>query len=188
MYKTSKYWNNQGKYQKELKIISDKLIPTYGEASNENVELVRLTNRFFYDLYNNGLGNIEVFIDIFENYSKRLKEIDLSEKAQRCADLISSLVSEFKKSEDMDTKNYEEVDCSSCDGSGADEEGNTCEECDGIGFVFEDILSDQDEHLENVVYPIIDKISNNGEISDALIDEVLEYAMKEPIIAKEVNQ
>lgn len=57
------YWNNKGKYQKQSNFIW-MLIPDMGEVKgydykvNQAIESIRILNRFYYDIYNNGGWNL----------------------------------------------------------------------------------------------------------------------------------
>jgi len=52
------YWNSTGKYQ-ELSDRLQKLVPVVGRCNTSELELFRLVNNIYYDLYNNGLCNAE---------------------------------------------------------------------------------------------------------------------------------
>lgn len=55
---TAKYWDNKGDHQKEWDELTEKLVPDMGAGDTVNVELVRGANRLYYDLFNNGNGNV----------------------------------------------------------------------------------------------------------------------------------
>jgi hypothetical protein len=52
------YWNHTGKYQ-ELSDRLQELVPAVGRCNTSELELFRLVNNIYYDLYNNGLCNAE---------------------------------------------------------------------------------------------------------------------------------
>jgi hypothetical protein len=52
------YWNNKGKYQKEADTLA-KLVPNSGEASDPKVDLFRRVQNLYYEIFNNGGGNLE---------------------------------------------------------------------------------------------------------------------------------
>jgi hypothetical protein len=51
------YWNSKGKYEKESKELSEKLVPAMGRAKTMHGNLLRCMNNLYYDLYNNGMCN-----------------------------------------------------------------------------------------------------------------------------------
>ena len=51
------YWNQSGKYQAEYDALYDTLIPSMGNASTLEGELLRAISKIYYDAYNNGYGN-----------------------------------------------------------------------------------------------------------------------------------
>lgn len=52
------YWTNNGKHQELLCYTYDD-VPLLGVAQTAEVELLRTVNNIYYDLYNNGLANVE---------------------------------------------------------------------------------------------------------------------------------
>ena len=54
------YWNDDGKYQKAYSNLWEKLVPARGEAETVRGELLRAASKLYYDLFNNGLGNLDV--------------------------------------------------------------------------------------------------------------------------------
>lgn len=50
---TSTYWCGKGKYQAKFDEVW-KRVPAEGKASDPRVELLRVLNKVYYDLYNNG--------------------------------------------------------------------------------------------------------------------------------------
>ena len=51
------YWNNMGKFEKELEQINKDFIPSFGPAPKIAAELVRCVQNIYYDCCNNGWGN-----------------------------------------------------------------------------------------------------------------------------------
>jgi len=51
------YWSSNGKYQKESDILQ-KLVPTEGSSPFTDVELYRIATNVYYDIFNNGGGNL----------------------------------------------------------------------------------------------------------------------------------
>ena len=80
------YWNNKGEYQDEIKFI-DMLIPMFGEVNgyankvNDAVEAIRVLNRFYYDIHNNGGWNLcgiddaTGHSDWYADYEKELEHL-----------------------------------------------------------------------------------------------------------------
>jgi len=81
------YWNNNSKYEKQYKILYDKLVPAQGRAKTIHGEVLRCMSKVYYDLFNNGGGNFDVLHkhfsylenlsdDIMENSSWDVKMFD----------------------------------------------------------------------------------------------------------------
>lgn len=76
-YKT--YWDNNGKYNDLVKEI-DKKVPDEGASNDNVVEIFRLLQNAYYDLYNNGGGNehkwnfVEPIKNLLNNVSYDKKE------------------------------------------------------------------------------------------------------------------
>lgn len=67
------YWNSDGKLQVESEILSE-LIPSTGEAEIDVLNLVRTMNNLYYDLYNNGLCNLDIRFPEFQKYALQFKD------------------------------------------------------------------------------------------------------------------
>jgi hypothetical protein len=65
------YWASKGKHQKDYNRLWEKLVPESGEAETNHGEILRLVCRFYYDVYNNGLCNIDVMSDYMGSLSGR---------------------------------------------------------------------------------------------------------------------
>lgn len=62
------YWNNEGKYQEELKRI-EKLIPDLCKTDNKYMNLFLTASSIYYDVYNNGSCNIKYsYMEDIEKY------------------------------------------------------------------------------------------------------------------------
>ena len=84
----TKYWENDGKYQKQYQILWDKLIPPRGSSSNDHGELLRCIVKLHYDVFNNGLCNWDVlygerefvtdlrWLDTLKNYGLKENQWD----------------------------------------------------------------------------------------------------------------
>lgn len=57
------YWAESGKYQKEYELLWQHLVPPAGPANSPAGELLRSVSNVYYDYYNNGGGNLDVFSD-----------------------------------------------------------------------------------------------------------------------------
>lgn len=60
MEQTGSYWRSAGKYQAEFEHLTDKFTPAEGRAENLVGEVVRATNRLYYEFFNNGNCNAVV--------------------------------------------------------------------------------------------------------------------------------
>ena len=158
-----KYWQGEGKHQKELKELTDKLIPQSGEAETNHGELLRLYNRFAYDVYNNGLCNTDSLGDLFRKLVEKAREIPLGSKAEYLIDNLDKLMMAI---DDNDTKNnFPDYDCD-CD---IDEDSDNECYCDPI--------SEQEEHWESDVRPLFAAVTEDDdgitELGDFLIGYVI---------------
>lgn len=52
------YWNSQGTYQAEHDLLWKALVPRTGKADTGDGEALRALGRIYYDIYNNGGGNL----------------------------------------------------------------------------------------------------------------------------------
>ena len=158
-----RYWQNKGKYQEELRKLTDELIPSRGEAPTEHGELLRLYNRFAYDVYNNGLCNTDSLGDLFEQLVVKVKEIELTPNA---ADLIGSLDKlMITIRENAEKSNFPDYDCD-CD---IDDDGDN--EC------YCDDRSDRDIHWDEEVSCLFDPITEDDDGISELGDCILEYVI-----------
>lgn len=65
------YWNNDGKYQKDMEKFTD-LIPNEGESDNPKIELLRNATNIYYDYNNNGFcnkDNYEVAVAVVKKHT-----------------------------------------------------------------------------------------------------------------------
>lgn len=179
-----RYWQGEGKYQKELEELTNKLIPQSGEAETSHGELLRLYNRFAYDVYNNGLCNTDSLGDLFRQLVIRAREIPIGSKAEYLIDNLDKLmeaIDENKSKSNWTEETYEE--CSECDGSGSieDYEGEveTCDTCCGSGEIMsdDDEWSEQEEHWEYVVKPLFDGVTEDDDGISELGDNLIRYVI-----------
>lgn len=64
------YWNECGKNQELLKKIEE-ITPNWGKTGNKYVDLFLVSSNLYYDVYNNGGGNIrDCYVDSIEKYIK----------------------------------------------------------------------------------------------------------------------
>lgn len=57
------YWEGNGELQAEYKVLFKRLVPATGNAPTEDGQALRAISRIYYDLYNNGGGNLVDFDD-----------------------------------------------------------------------------------------------------------------------------
>jgi hypothetical protein len=53
-----KYWNGEGKYQKQHSEIFNRLVPSEGKAKTKAGEILRMVSSIYYDQFNNGGCNL----------------------------------------------------------------------------------------------------------------------------------
>lgn len=53
------YWSSKGKYNADYNRLFKKLVPATGKAKSKHGELLRALSKIYYDVYNNGLCNVE---------------------------------------------------------------------------------------------------------------------------------
>ena len=83
---TNSYWNDKGEYKEKSKQLRT-LVPEIGESQNPKIELYRVFQNVYYDLYNNGLCNKE-------NYKEEIKNV------------IEFYFNDLKLSSDLKNKKY----------------------------------------------------------------------------------
>lgn len=69
------YWAQDGKYQKIYDRLKE-LIPDNGKADSMHIELLRCASNLYHDFYNNGAGNLSVYLDqisFIKSWSKEIK-------------------------------------------------------------------------------------------------------------------
>ena len=52
-----RYWNSEGKYQKQQEELFEALVPDMGSCDTLGGEVLRAASRIYYDAYNNGFCN-----------------------------------------------------------------------------------------------------------------------------------
>lgn len=157
------YWQGKGKYSTELKELSDKLIPSMGEAPTDHGEFLRLYNRFAYDVYNNGLCNTDSLGDLFETLVERVQEIELTPKAAILIGSLDKLMKTIKENDDQ--SNYANYDCD-CDID--EDEDNEC---------YCDQRSDKEIHWDDEVAPLFEPVTDNNDGMSELGDCILEHVI-----------
>ena len=65
------YWNNKGKHQIESGVLED-LVPATGKAEGD-IEIFRCITNIYYDIYNNGGGNLGVRSDELKSVKSHLE-------------------------------------------------------------------------------------------------------------------
>jgi hypothetical protein len=76
------YWGHKGKYQKEYNIMVDMLVPSQGNASTKQGQLLLCVSNLYHERYNNGWGNrISHYTDYIRKYMKTHKlDIKITQK------------------------------------------------------------------------------------------------------------
>lgn len=171
------YRENKGRHQKAYKLISEKLIPASGEADTEKLELFRVMDRFFYELYNNGLGNIESYEDYFKKFVHFSKKVNFTKEASSYMKNVETILNEYRTSLDLNDDSTEEVICYDCSGSGEDEDGEICEECGGHGEITEEVTSARERYRLDNVFNLVDKCIEDNKGASEVIDGIVEYLL-----------
>lgn len=70
------YWNSKGNYQIESEVLQD-LVPAKGEAEGDT-EIFRCITNIYYDIYNNGGGNLGVRSDELKSVKSHLESQGIS--------------------------------------------------------------------------------------------------------------
>ena len=96
---TSTYWDGNGKQQEELKYLENQT-PSWGMTDNKFMNLFIVASNVYYDVYNNGGGNLkESFPKRIETYllpfASELKSLRLNVK-------METLVRNFKNKEKLE--------------------------------------------------------------------------------------
>ena len=60
------YWTNEGKHSGLYRLLWDKLVPAQGPSKAFHGEILRCASRLYYDLYNNGLGNLDTLYGMWK--------------------------------------------------------------------------------------------------------------------------
>ena len=56
---TDTYWSGKGRHQEDYDTLFKQLVPAQGKCETTRGELIRAISKLYYDLYNNGLCNID---------------------------------------------------------------------------------------------------------------------------------
>jgi len=95
------YWNEEGAYSEEISQMTAEQVPAIGRAKNLMGEILRASNRLYYEYCNNGNGNAIVVIDA-----------DPEEIACPCCNGTGCCLVLNEDGEE------EEIDCECCGGCG----------------------------------------------------------------------
>lgn len=96
---TSKtYWNGQGELQAEYDVLFKLLVPRTGEAQTDEGAALRAISKIYYDLYNNGGGNLA---DCDENGER----VSLDSYAENLIRQIRRVCSSFTNSDRLMIEN-----------------------------------------------------------------------------------
>lgn len=170
------YWNQEGKHYKLMEKIHKKYIDGTkkdSEFDKKETTLIKDYVNYIYDLYNNGLCNIDVLGDYFKNMVEISNELlNLSPNAQKHINNLKEL--------------FEELE-------------NNSELSDSIDIDYEEDyeeMSEKEEHTEYIIIPIMDKLQKdyNGvsELGDAIMEHIIkhniypEFEEKETIPSKDI--
>ena len=144
---TYSYWNENGLYQSQSDQIS-KDVPANGHAENVAVELYRCAQNVYYEIYNNGGGNMGC--DAYQNNSHEFSKntqlkyissfgIDTSE----IDDVVAKMVEEYEREREYD--DYDDSESEAMvkelwkDGGFMDQMmDSVIEKCAELGYKFED--------------------------------------------------
>lgn len=92
------YWEHNGKHQDVMEKMMP-LVPAYGEcAEGSLLELYRVMQGAYYDLFNNGLGNVEVRVPPLVSELARLRDKGvLAQASTTVQDAVLELNSFYKE-------------------------------------------------------------------------------------------
>lgn len=191
------YWDKKGKYQELHSKYYKKLVPGSGEATSSHGELLRMVNRLYYDVYNNGLCNdkteeVDYILKNVNKFSQYAPSIQLGYilnilneyvliNSTTCLDCHGTGEIEVEVSCNAGCDNGihtcncgGDENCSWCSGKGEYD----CNECDGDGFTreMEDCGSCQDTTDEKLI---------NSLSFDLLVDAIVLYVDSIETLVKE---
>jgi len=103
---TNSYWNENGLYQAQSDQIS-KDVPASGHAQNVAVELYRCAQNVYYEIYNNGGGNMgcDAFHDYSGEYGKNSQLQHLASygiDTSKIDDAVEKMVEEYETEREHD--------------------------------------------------------------------------------------
>ena len=148
----SLYWGGAGKYQDQYSKLYDKLVPNEGKADTVEGELLRAVGRIIYRHGNDGdhfsHGSYEWIekhvgkFDHLDDMADKVIQYILSKKGDYTPNNFDWLtVADYGPGEYE--KDWEQVSCNNCDGSGeivydnddGEEDYEECDSCDGNGWI-----------------------------------------------------
>ena len=185
-----KYWEEQGKYQKELDLVSNMKQDMEPEIFNgvQSLKLLNLLGYYTYDMYNNGLCNFaDCYVGEIEDMVNILDEIKTSKTTNEHLSTLNELITEVREHNNF-SDYVEEVyeTCSECEGSGVDEDGETCQECNGHGEVEDEYsceMSDSEEH-QVMIASIMDKLIADEDGVTSLCDDIAYHIINDKEVIK----
>ena len=145
------YWGSEGKYQTQSDQIAED-VPAEGHAQNIAVELFRCAQNVYYEIYNNGGGNMGC--DAYQSNSHEFnKNMQLQHIASygidtsKLDDLVEKMVEEYETERDRDYYDNSESEAMVeelwKDGGFMDEMMNSViEKCAELGYSFKEDLED----------------------------------------------
>jgi tRNA A37 threonylcarbamoyladenosine modification protein TsaB len=145
------YWGSEGKYQSQSDQIAQD-IPAEGHAQNVAVELYRCAQNVYYEIYNNGGGNMGC--DAYQNndheFSKNTQLRHIASygiDTSKLEDLVEKMVEEYETEREHDyyddSESEEMVKELWKDGGFMDQMMNSViEKCAELGYEFKEDLED----------------------------------------------
>jgi hypothetical protein len=108
--KEGEYWSDRGKYSLLTDIIQDHLIPNQGESDFTWAECYRKLAKLYYDMYNNGGGNIldGCYTDYIDDVARHCKSIHPPLTREQKTALYD--IQKFADDDDDDTNSDSEYD------------------------------------------------------------------------------
>lgn len=108
------YWNNNGKYQKQTQQIK-KDVPASGHAENVAVELYRCSANVYYEIYNNGGGNMgcDAYQSNDHEYGKNSQLQHIASygiDTSKIEDMVEKMVEEYEREAEHDYYDDSESD------------------------------------------------------------------------------
>ena len=96
------YWNESGKYQEKVNEIYN-LMPSWGKTNNPYMNLFLTASKLYYDVYNNGGGNIrDCYVDDIEKYIKPYAEDVKCKKGINFECALNTIIKNLRNEEKLE--------------------------------------------------------------------------------------